>query len=512
MKKSEEIKKRLQEKVSLIENKKTILKEDIKIRKTPVENGEYKIVLTSDNIFPDEYSRETAGMSYFLKLKKGDEQKFSNRFDFERPTYWKDEKTGKFGWGYTITQGMNQEKIQKYLNNLKELVHDYNNQKKLQYDLETQQLTPEQINAVIEIVNAVEGAEEANKGTEVSVNLNKYLDSLQDAIENDDVFNFLIDTFQQVKSFQRQNLHFHDYSFLNSLIVRISDPRATYAAPKNIWEAKGYKIKPEYAMGITITKGGSKKDTTWENANWFKSNEKEWREFKNFMGLADDLTVEKYLKDGGRQAAYALASFGLKQGYIKNYATKFVPSTTYTDTMIEPIEGVEQVPLDSDEFSVKEDPTNSIELRDKIDMLFNAVSEIANKHHISILGVNRADGDINHLNTLLNKVLLKLMKDKYGFMEKTMAGQEMVKAYAEAVAHIVRSHFELPSESSKYNIASMGVEKKDLQQRSNALLNVAHHFIKEIEATLSTNQINEIKTAVRNTLFEYFKINNDEKK
>lgn len=506
MKKTEEIKKTLQKKFSLIENKQTSLKEDVKLRKTPEENGEYKIIITSDKPFPDENSKETASMAHFLKLTKGKDRDFNNRFGFEKPSYWKDQKTGKFGWGYTITPNMDKEKIQKYINNLKDLIHDYNNQKRLEYDLQTQQLTPEQIQAVIQISNTVESAENENQGTEAGTNLSKYLDELQNAIENDDVFDFLIDTFEKVKSFQKKNLSFYEYSFLNSLIIRYADPSATFAAPKSIWEAKGYQIKQDFAHGITIQKAGGKRDTTWENAKWFESNEKEWRYFKKEMNLPENLTVGQYLKNGGKQAAYALASFGIKQGYIKNTYFKFVPSTTYTDTMIEPIEGREQTPLTVDDFAVKEDPVSSLDIKEKIDLLFDAVSRIAEKHQINILGIKRAGGDINHLNALLNKTLLKIMQDKYSFMEKTTSGQEMVKAYAEAVAHMVRKHFDLPSESSKYNIASMGVEKKDLEQRSKTLLNIAHHFIQQIETEIKSEQIKEIRKTVKKTLFEHFKI------
>jgi hypothetical protein len=224
------------------------------------------------------------------------------------------------------------------------------------------------------------------------------------------------------------------------------------------------------------------------------------------MNLPENLTVDQYLKNGGKQAAYTLASFGIKQGFIKNTFFKFVPSSTYTDTMIEPIEGREQTPLTNDDFAVKEDPVNSSDTKEKIDLLFDAVSRIAEKHQTNILGIKRADGDINHLNALLNKTLLKIMQDKYSFMEKTTSGQEMVKAYAEAVAHMVRKYFDLPSESSKYNIASMGVEKKDLEQRSKTLLNIAHQFIQQIETDIKSQQIKEIRKTVKKTLFEYLKI------
>ena len=46
-----------------------------------------------------------------------------------------------------------------------------------------------------------------------------YLEELMNAIEKDDVFDFLIDSFEKAKEFQRKNLSFHEYSFLNSLIA-----------------------------------------------------------------------------------------------------------------------------------------------------------------------------------------------------------------------------------------------------------------------------------------------------
>ena len=509
MKKADIIKEALKKHLMLLESKTSLLQENVKIYKTTPKDGEYMVLISSNLGYAQERDKETAGMGWQLSLTKGNEAKFRNRYDFNPPVYWKGEN-GRFGWGYKITAGMGETEVAVLVNRLKELVHDYNDKKKIEFDLSTQQLTPEQIELINKIVDTVQVAGDENAGTDSGRNLDKYLEDLQNAIEDDKVFDFLVDTFEKVKSFQRKNLSFYKYSFLNSLIIRYADPQAIYAAPRTTWEAKGYGIKPEIKHGIIIQKMGTKKDTTWDNANWFKGHMIEWDEYKKYASLPMDISVESYLKDGGRQAAYSLASFGLERRFFSNTGS-FTTSYTYTDTMIEPIPGKEQVPLDNDEFMAKEEPIESLELRGKIDAIFNAVSKIADREKISILGVKRADGDINQLNILLNKILYSRITQKYDFMlkDKTKAREteEILKAYAEAVSHMVRKYFGLPAEASKFNIAGFGVDRENLKKRSNALLNMANHFIDEIEDELRVEGlVAETRKMVRKIIKENIKL------
>jgi len=476
-----------------------LLSENVKLFKTkPEVDGSYWILITSN--LPNQFLRdkEAANMSWELKLMKGADRKtgtpyetlFRNKFEFKRPDYHK-LASGVFGWGYKVSPMIGTDEYNMLVGNLKTLVHAYNDIKKQDFDLETQNLTPEQIKVVGQITDAVKtsrdaAAQEGTGGSVIANGLNGYLEELQDAIEKDEVFNFLIDSFEKTKSFQRKNLSFHEYSFLNSLVIRYADRQAIYAAPGSIWKTKGYQPKAEYGRGIPIQKMGSGKNTTWDNANWFKDHQDEWNQYKDYARLPDVMSTADYLK-GGQGAAYSLASFGLKKRFFSSQGN-FTVSYTYTDTMIEPIEGKEQIPLDSDEFQVKEEPIESMEMRQKIDVLFDAVSRIGEEQKISLLGIKKADGDINHFNTLLNKVLSKIILDKYSYMidksPKAGENEDILKAYAEVVATIIRKHYKLPTESSKYNIASMGVDRDKIKQRSEAILNLANKVIQTINEEL----------------------------
>jgi hypothetical protein len=509
MKLADKITKILQERYSL--PKKETLSENVKLFKTkPETDGGYWILITSNQTNSFLRDKETANMGWELKLMKGNDKKsgvpyetlFRRKFEFQRPEYYKS-ASGIFGWGYKIPPMINQERYNSLVQNLKTLVHAYNDIKKQEFDLETQNLTPEQIKVIGQIIDAVEtsrdaAAQEGGGNGKIVVDLDKYLQDLQDAVEKDEVYEFLIDSFEKTKNFQRKNLSFHEYSFLNSLVIRFADPHATYAAPANIWKTKGYKPKDEYGRGIPIQKMGFK-NSTWENARWFKDHETEWKDFKDYARLPENMKIDDYLA-GGVGNAYSLASYGLKRKLFP-VQSNFTVSYTFTDTMVEPIPGAEQIPLDSDEFQVKEEPIESMEMKNKIDILFDAVSKIADKQQVNILGVKRADGDINHLNNLLNKVLSKIITDKYNFMidkgPKVRENEEILRAYAEVVSHIIKRHYKLPTESSKYNIASMGVDKDKMKQRSEAILNLANKFIQEIDMEIekmkSVNESVEVK-------------------
>jgi hypothetical protein len=390
--------------------------------------------------------------------------------------------------------------------------------KKLDYDLQTHNLTPEQITLIHQIIDSVESSSQESSNPETSSNLKSFLDSLMNAVEEDSVFEFLIETFEKVKNFQRKNLAFYPYSFLNSLIIRYADPNAIYAAPRSIWKEKGYSIKPEYGNGIAIQKMGQKKDTTWDNANWFKDHNEEWMQYKNYAGLNNTLSVDKYLQDGGKSAAYSLASYGLKNNLIHSAFGSFIVSYTFTDNMILPIPGVEQIPLDSEEFQVKEDPIESMEMKNKVNALFDAVSVVAEKSQVSMLGIKKSNGDINYLNALLNKLFTNIMYSKYDYMLRDKANihqnEDIIKGYAEAASHIVKKHYGLPTDSSKYNIASLGVDKSKLEQRASAILNTAETVIKNIDAELRTSghvnetkdvdYINEVRKAIKKMLLEQY--------
>jgi hypothetical protein len=86
---------------------------------------------------------------------------------------------------------------------------------------------------------------------------------------------------------------------------------------------------------------------------------------------------------------------------------------------------------------------------------------------------------------------------------KPRENEEVIQGYSEIISHIIRKHYDLPAEMSKYKIAGLGVDKEKMKQRSDALLNIANYFIDEIDAELaSLNTLNEVRYFVRKTLVE----------
>lgn len=511
MKKSVKIKNLLSERYVASKEKQKI-NESVKIFRTPEKNGKYNIFITSDLKDPEARNKETAKMAAKLNVSSKNIGNFKNVFPFQPPVYLKNlTPSGAFGWGYEISNVDSPDKVNRFVGQLKELVHYYNTVDKQDYDLSTHNLTPEQITQINTIVDAVEGSKEAAESTgsvEVAQNLDRYLDELMNAVENDDVFEFLIDTFEKVKQFQAQNDNFHSYSFLNSLIIRFADPKATFAAPKFVWADKGYSIKPEFSKGILILKPGNKKNTTKDNAYWYKDNPDAWRQYKSEKSLDRDLPIDQYLADPKNH--YGLATFGLKHNFFRTTSGVQNRFPTFTDNMIEPIPGVEQVPLETKAFNAKDETPQSDESRGKISNIFDIVSRIAEKERVNILGVGEEKGDINNLNILLNKVISKTFGNKYDYIFKNITNskekEDSIKGFAEVISNMVKRHYGLPSESSKYNIASLGIDKDKIGSYSKTLLNFANEFIKLIDSdkgpsnTVSENYIRKI---IRKAISEY---------
>jgi len=511
MKKSVKIKNLLSERYEASSGKQKI-SESVKIFKTSEKDGKYKIFITSDLKDQTARDKETAKMGFKLNVSAKNLGNFKNTFSFQPPSYLKNlTSNGAFGWGYEITNLDSPDKVNTLVGQLKELVHHYNTVEKQDYDLSTHNLTPEQITQINAIVDAVEGTKEAAESTgnvQVAQNLDRYLDDLMNAVENDDVFEFLIDTFEKVKQFQSQNDNFHSYSFLNSLIIRFSDPNATFAAPKFVWADKGYSIKPEFSKGILILKPGNKKNTTKDNAYWYKNNPNAWNQYKSEKNLNRDLSIDQYLSDTKNH--YGLATFGLKNNFFGTTSGAQNRFPTFTDKMIEPIPGVEQVPLETKEFSAKDDAIQSDEVINKISNVFDVVSKIAEKEKVNTLGIGEERGDINNLNVLLNKVISKTFGNKYDYIFKDIKNarerEDSVKGFAEVISNIVKRHYGLPSESSKYNVASLGIDKEKIGSYSKTLLNFSNEFIKLIDSSKNgSDNISEnyIRKIVRKVISEH---------
>jgi hypothetical protein len=430
------------------------------------------------------------------------------------PTYFKDFKTGKFGWGYYIPTDMSQEKALEYFENLKSLVRDYNVQKKLQDDAETHSLSFNQIRLLNDMVEAIESAEVATTNTVFKNNLDKYLTELEDAVEADEVFEFLIKTYEQAKQFQKRNTAWN-YSILNSLIITKSDPLATLSGPEAYWAGRNYRVKEEFKsqpiiITMPIKEGGeNRKKDLYDKAMWFKNHSDDFAQFKEENGISQITTFDEYVKQNG---FYQLAKYAsLKIDYFKQKKfRRFEDAPTFTDTMVEPIPGKEVEPIGGD-LQIPETGITNLEQKQKLSVLFDAMFKIAEKENVSTIGIGRAKDNINDFGRLLNAIALGRITKKLEFKLKDKLKQnetlEMFKAYAEIISHIVKKHYGLPSESSKYNIARFGGDRETIRKESDVLINMADALINEIDSYLGSNNtpaLNEMRKIIKTMILKNF--------
>lgn len=488
--------------------KENTLNEDIKIRRTPPQNRGYYIIMTSDK----GDSGESAGMGF--KLNMTDKTKHNWNKPFKIPTYFKDFKTGKFGWGYYIPTDMPHETALEYLENLKTLVRDYNIAKKLDVDAETNELTFNQIQLLNDIVEALDNAIAKTENPVANANLEKYFIELENAVESDEVFDFLIKTYEQAKGFQQRNVAW-TYSILNSLIITKCDPSATLSGPDVYWSGRNYRIKEEFKekpiiISMPIKEGGERrKDDMKNKALWIKNHPEDFAAFKKSMGISPATTFDDYVKQNG---FYQLAKYATL--HIQNFKQKsfkrFEDASTYTDNMVEPIPGKEVEPIGGD-VQIPEKGIMGAEQEEKLAKLFDAVISIAQKANVSTLSINKDKNSIDDFNKILKAITLDRVSKKLDYKIKKDRTQqaellEMFRAYSEMVAHIVKRHYGLPSESSKYNAAKFGGDKENLRKESGMLINMADALINEIDVLISTGQgLNEVRRIIRNIMLENFR-------
>lgn len=474
--------------------------EAVKLKSSEPNKYGYFVIITSDNPDPNEASKEAAQMASILNLTKSKAAAWNKPFN--PPKYWKDNKSGRFGWGYLITPTMDDTQRNTLINNLKELVADFNKAQELEADLETQGLTESQIETIQQIVQQVETAEESTLNERVKANLDKYLDDLAEAVESDEVYDFLIKTYQNVNNFQNRNTAWK-YSFLNSLTITYGDPDAILAGPKQYWEERNYRIKEEFVgKGIMITKMGRKSDVA-AKAAWFKSNPDEFEKYKREKGIPVGTRIDDYIKTN----AYQLAVYATEKGLgPKQRYGSFTTAATYTDTMVEPIPGKEVEPIQNDSTYIPEKGQLSAQDVQKVEAISNAVMTVAAKNGIRLNADTTTN--INVLNKMLSTMAAQFVKGKLkyrmkGSIEVQRKEEEIIMAYGEVVSHIIKSHYGLPSESAKYNIANLGGDKEALHKESNTILNLANKLISDIDLELNANAQNNL-SEIRHMIYQAF--------
>ncbi len=473
-----------------IKFKRSILSESIKIKKTKPMAGGFWIIITSDLPGKDGNS-ETAVMSRVLKVSSKD----VFPYDFEVPRNFQDRKTGIFGWGYFIGPNTTNEKAAQYLNNLKFLVSEFNKSKSKEEDLETSGLSLAQIQQLEDVIQAVEAASNDTENSEVKNNLEKYLRDLENAVEDDSVFEFLIENFEKAKTFQKRNTGWK-YSVLNALIVVIGDPTATYAGPEIYWGSRNYQVKKEFVgKGIIIfkPKTGAGRSDIKDKVDFFKKNPEALGAFKKELGISDTETFS--IED--KKNAYQLAKYATEKKLVGGFKGGFEKTMVYSDNMVEVVPGKEPVEITDLDYSATE-----VGFDENLTPLFDGLLACAEKNQVNILSnLTTNKTDLNNFNKILSAVALKLVTLKVG-IPKTNPDMEFNKVQAEAVSHIVKKYFKLSADTSKYNIASWGGDKEKLSRASKVIMNIADLIINQIEYQLNNSKValSEVRRIIQDIL------------
>lgn len=491
-------------------HKKTI-SESIKIRKsTPTPNAGYYIFITSDSSDATKATAETSKMARILKLTNDQIKKSEFKKSFNPPQRFADKATGQFGWGYLIHPALSDEQVNILLGNLKELVRDYNVSERLDDDVATGNLTLQQVEFLQKLVGGLEAASDKQMNPETKASIERHLDALEKAIEEDSVYEFLIESYEKAKRFSQNNLNItsHKYSILNSLIIIYSDPEAVLVGSKQYWNGRNYRIK-EGASGISI----STPDTTGTatTARMVKTTPGLWDKYKKERGIPAGETFENYIRKKNLRydPVNALAIYAIQNGVARSIKG-FKYALVYTDTMVEPIPGKEVDPIlgneEEDAFHIKQRDLESDAERESFTKLAGAVEKYAKIKRIPTLGLNTESGNINELNKVLNLISLEALRDKLKHKEKEPDGPEILKGFSEVVSSIIKNHYGLPSDESKYNIARRGVDRDQLKKDSDAILSTSDYIIKLLDNNMkqlplrAANSLNEVRQIVRNVI------------
>ena len=486
----------------IVKVKDKTIKEDIGIFRTnPTPTGYY--LLLSSDLRGEDGAKESAIMGKLLKVTKGSNYDHS----VPMPKYFKDFQTGQFGWGYFLPMNADEEKTNQILNNLRELKKEYYKAKKMEPEEDTGNLSLNDIkelrsivNNVQELGNAVENAADNTENSEMKNRLEKYFSDLQKAIEDDTIFLFLIDNYEKAKKFQTRNTAWK-YSLINSLIITISDPTATLAGPKDYWSGIGYKIKDEFVKnGIVITKPKSSLQTKGksdipEKVKFAKENPNVIRDFLADQGYGAGESIE------GKE--YQLAKYITQKGLYGKRTGGFETAMVYTNNMVEAMEGKDAVDLSGEaDYNVLEKDYDQ-----NLAPLFNAVLAVCQKTSTFIpdsLKQNR--NDLKSFNRVVSALAKKMLAESYGGEAKVKPeDREQLEVRTESVAQIIKNHYGIQSEASKYNIAALGADRESLERSKAKILNTADKLIDQIDTELKGNLAeSKIRKMISKLIREHF--------
>jgi hypothetical protein len=533
----------------MVEAKKpTILSEGIKIFKSKrVENGRirdpkdpskkinkgpgYWIYISSDEPEGNDHRDEAIQMSSILNLSDGKKFAFlKENPGVGRPNYYKNPESGQFGWGYFIDDRVianNKGLQEKMLGWLQGLVRKYNTEKGLQDDVKTGKLTLDQVEEINDLVSAIEDASVMNPETKAK--LEQYLDDLTAAIENDEVFEFLTKKYNEAKEFIRNNKRAGttkegwDYTVTNTFIIRAADPSSILAAPKEFWTGRGYRIKPG-VRGISIRYPKGKGTGSAEYTSKALARDPEaFKAYKEKHGLPQSATWKDVMRTNADKHMRGMAYDAIRGKKVRTTFSKPETDffgTVYTDTMVEPVPGKEVMSISQmietgkgndepiqDPYHITQKELESETHKEKLNTLFKATLDVAERRRVNTQGMGFKDGDINEFNKVLNAIAfdeaIKKLPHSMGIKGAvTPEVEEMIYGYSEAIANIVKKYYGLPSDESKYNVARQGVDREEIQRVYSEIIRISDRIVNEIDKTLETEQtaLNEVRKLVRNVL------------
>jgi len=518
----------------MTEDKGQILNENIKIFKSsPVihkkDGTGYWLYMSSENPAGDSFKSEVLDMSKNLGLS--DNVKFFKEKGFVPPQHTNtgglkagiSPESGQWGYGYFITKAKENSPgyVEGKLENLKELVRDYNNKKSLEDDVATGKLTLKQVGQIQNLTSAIENSMDKEMNPETKAKLEQYLDELSDSIEQDEVFDFLTKKYEEASKFKRANDSIgHKYSITNSMIILAADPDAVIAGQRNFWEGRGYQIKKNKDHGISIwtPKGGKNIQT----AKGILSKPGAWDEFKKEKGIGANVSFKDYMKSNRKSNPVDVAHSAIEKKAVRTQfgRDEMYWGRVYTNTMVEPVSGANIVPMEDligtdvgDVFHIPQKELDSDSHKQMLNTLFNALGEVATDVQANTSGIKFNNKDVNEFNKLLNiisfEVASKNLPSKMGLKtsEITPEIEEMIQGYSEAISSLVKRNYGLPSESSVFNAARHGVDKEEIEKVYSEIIRIADKIIKSLDSKISSSQskstpeqIAEARRIVRNVL------------
>ena len=360
---------------------------------------------------------------------------------------------------------------------------------------------------------------------ETKAKLESYLDELTVAIENDEVFDFLTKRYNEAKHFIRTNRKAgtssegHDYTVTNTFIILAVEPGAMLAAQKNFWLGRNYQIKPG-AVGITIRRPGA--GTTDQTAAALTKKPGAFDAYKQEKGIDPGVSFDQHRKANPRKHDVDMALSSISQKAVQ---TKFSRERSnfigvvYTDTMVEPIPGKEVVPIKDlignpeeageettqDPFHVPQKELDSAGQKQKINALSKILMDLAEKEQINTVGISLGDGDINEFNKLMNAIsyheVLKRLPSKMGIKVSQIGPEieEMLLGYSEVISNLVKQHYGIPSEESKYNVARQGIDREEMEKMYSEIVRASHDIVNAVD-TAHKESLNEVRKIVRQVL------------